>query len=106
MKSRYDYMEPSTVLDTDGDSYPDCLTTSYANVKITEVPTFSKISQGDIQKFWVYMNKYYGSPYYDDLLLNFNMVPYIGYMSPGYIMMNPSLSDLVGFNTNKVKEDF
>jgi len=105
MNSRYDFMEPSKVLDTDGDCFPDCLTTNYINTKITTVPAFYNVSEGDIQKPWAYMMKIYGVPYYDDILYNMNRIPYVNIMSPGYTVANFSINDLTKFNTQKLKED-
>lgn len=105
MKSRYDYMTASKVLDEDGEEYPDCLTADYTNTKITEIPLPNIIAQGDLEKFWLYMYRLYGVPYYDDLLLNINQIPYIGFLQPGSTLMNLKYSDLIQFNTNKVPEE-
>ena len=98
-------MTPSKVVDVDGEEFPDCLTAVYPGMKLTEVPVPCLVSQGDLSKFWIYMFRLYHLTYYDDLLLNINQVPYIGLLQPGSTLMNIKLSDLEGFNSNKIEED-
>lgn len=105
MESRYDFMTESTVLDDDGQAYPDCLSINFSDVKITEVPTFTQATFGDINKFWSFMLKNYSVPMYDDILLGMNMVPYVGMLKPGTIIANFSLKDLINFHTSKVKRE-
>ncbi len=97
MESRYDYMQPSVVCDVDGEEFPDCLTTVYPGLKITEVPIPDVVSEPEINKFWSFMYKRYGVPYNDDLYLNINQIPYVGMLEPGATLFNLKYSDIVSF---------
>jgi hypothetical protein len=97
MQSRYDYMEAGNVCDIDGEEFPDCLTTVYPGFKITEVPLPDVVAEADINKFWLYMYRRYGVPYYDDIYLNINQIPYVGMLEPGSTLFNLKLSDMVSF---------
>lgn len=104
MKSRYDFMEKSTVCDTDGIPYPDVLTTNYSDFSLTEIPLSKRISARDISRMWIYMYEKYGITYYDDILLNMNGIGYIGELEPGSKIFNFSIKDIENFNDNKRKE--
>lgn len=98
-------MGESKVVDKeDGIPYPDCLTTNYSDYSITAIPEFYKISAGDISKMWIHMQKVYGVPYYDDILLNMNGIGYIGELEPGSKILDFKLTDIQDFDKNKRKE--
>lgn len=104
MNSRYDFMEASSVKDIDDEVFPDILSEDYSKFYFTEVPTPVMVSAGTIQKFWLYMQENYGIPYYDDLLLNMNGIPYIGMLEPGSTIWNISLNDMKNYKNNIRKE--
>lgn len=105
MVSRYDYMKSSEVCDKeDGLPYPDVLTTNYSDILLKEIPTKKRVSAGDIAKFWMFMYREYGYPYYDDLLLNINGIGYVGELQPGSEIYKLGLNDIINFDTNKRKE--
>lgn len=95
MNSRYDYMSESNVKDTDGESYPDALSIAYNKPVFNKAPNTIRVSAADIDKFWLKMYKDYGVSYYDDLLLSFNGVPYLGCLSPGSVLFEPDLNDMI-----------
>lgn len=105
MKSRYDFMAASEVLDTDGTEFPDILSVDYSKIQFNgDLPVPSIISAGDVEKFWIYMYKNYGITYFDDLLLNVNGIPYVGMLQPGEKILNVSMEDLNNFNKNIIPE--
>lgn len=104
MKSRYDFMEASKVCDTDGQPYPDVLTTNYSDFSLTKIPPKHIVNIGNIKRFWKYMYDTYGIAYYDDILLNMNQIGYIGELEPGYRIYEFDLNDIENFNNNKRKE--
>lgn len=103
MKSRYDYMKESCVQDTDGENFPDTLSVSYNDVQLTQIPTAHKLTQADIEKFWLYMYNSYGLQDMDDILLNINGIPYIGAEKPGEILFKVTSDDLYNFENNKIE---
>jgi hypothetical protein len=80
--TRYDKMISSTVLDEDGESWPDPLSVTYGN-DIKVLPTVHRVSAVDIAKFWVAYYNQYAVTEGDDMLLSRNGVPYIGMLKPG-----------------------
>ena len=102
LKSRYDYMKESSVVDIDNENYPDPLSVTYNDIQFTQMPTFQKVTEGDLNKFWLYMYKNYGMVDSDDVLLNINGIPYIGTMNPGDIIFNIPPEDLAKFATQKI----
>lgn len=108
MKSRYDYMEESKVVDIDNENYYDPLSVSYNDVQFTKVPIQAQVSDTDITKFWLFMNKNYGIEEMDDVLLNINAIPYVGSLRPGDALYLVDGKDLDNFNTQKLgnTEDF
>lgn len=105
MISRYDYMDSSSVIDEDGLEFPDILSVDYSKIQFQgDLPSPSIISEGDIQKFWLYMYRNYGTTECDDLLLNINGIPYVGMLEPGSNILNISVSDIKNFNTQIIPE--
>lgn len=94
MESRYDYMEESRVQDEDGELYPDVLSVDYSKIEFTNLPPIKTISSADINRFWYFMYKNYGISYDDDLLLNFNGIPYVGMLEPNDKIVMIQLDDL------------
>ena len=84
MKSRYDFMDESEVIDKEtGESYPDPLSINY--------------SKYDLEKFWLFMYNQYNTFNYDDVLLNENNVPYINCLNPGDKLYLPRGGDVTNF---------
>ena len=108
MKSRYDYMEESKVVDIDNENYYDPLSVSYNDVQFTKVPTQIQVKDADITKFWLFMHKNYDMEEMDDVLLNINAIPYVGSLRPGDALYLVDGKDLDNFNIQKLgnAEDF
>lgn len=96
MKSRYDKMKDSEVLDVDGVCFPDPLL-NYEQGKLLKIPTLYTIKETDLSKFWVTMWEEYGKNYDDDEWLNINGVPYIMALKPGDQIYKVTPEDLEGF---------
>lgn len=101
MRSRYDYMTESKVLDIDDMAFPDPLSVNYNNIQLTELPMYVKIEQKYIDSFWTFMYDYYKTTEMDDVFLNINNVPYIGALEPGDILFLIKGSDLTNFKNQK-----
>ena len=102
MKSRYDYMKSSQQVDIDKEEWPDPLSVTYNDIQFSQIPTFNRLSEGDLYKFWLYMYKNYGMTEMDDVLLNINSVSYIGMLEPGSIIFNVRPEDLDEFDKHKI----
>lgn len=102
MRSRYDYMEESKVADIDKERFPDPLSITYNDIQFSQMPTSKIITEGDINKFWLYMHRNYNMTEMDDVLLNINGVPYIGTLEPGDIFFNVNAKDLENFSKQKI----
>lgn len=102
MRSRYDFMEESKVVDIDNENYFDPLSVSYNDVQFTKVPPQSQVKDGDITKFWLYMKNNYNIQEMDDILLNINAIPYLGSLRPGDALYLVDINDLENFNTQKL----
>ena len=97
MKSRYDYYAESSVLDEDGQAYPDPLNVDFNKGKIEKIPIGAKITATQISKPWTIMEDYYKAEDMDDILLLENNIPYITYLRPGDNIYIPQGNDLTGF---------
>ena len=98
MKSRYDFMDESEVIDTEpGESYPDPLSINYNDGKLTILPINADVSKYDLEKFWLFMYNQDHTFNYDDVLLNENNVPYINCLSPGDKLYLPRGGDVTNF---------
>lgn len=98
MKSRYDYMDKSEVIDEeDGECYPDPLSIDYNEGKLSVLPINVDLSKYDIEKFWLFMFKNYNTFEYDDVLLNENNIPYINCLNPGDKLYLPRGGDVTNF---------
>ena|SRR5574344_2100789 len=97
MKSRYDYMSDSKVIDDDGLNYPDPLSINYNDGTLTKIPTAYKVTTVDLAKFWLLMYNNYNITYDDDLLLNENGISYLMSLKPGDTIYLPKSDDLEGF---------
>lgn len=97
MQSRYDFFKESSVLDEDGQAFPDPLSVNYNNGKLEKIPQSHKITVGELSKPWTLVENFYGIEYYDDILLNENNIPYITTLAPGDTIYIPHTEDLDGF---------
>lgn len=104
MKSRYDYYKESQVLDIDGEAWPDPLSVSFNDIQLTKAPPQYQLKDGDITKFWLFMEKYYNRQDMDDILLNINAIPYLGMERPGDAIYLVEMSDMEAFTTQKLGE--
>ena len=67
-----------------------------------------KVTDPDITKFWLFMNKNYGVQEMDDILLNINGIHYLGSLRPGDTLYLIDYNDIEKFNEQKLgdSEDF
>lgn len=85
MKSRYDYMRESKVIDIDGNQYPDPLTIDYHHAieNYNSYPNSYSLTKSNLKRLWV---KYYeetGLTEYDDILYTLNGIAHVGLLEPG-----------------------
>lgn len=108
MKSRYDYMNESSTIDIDNEKFPDPLSTTFNDIQLTKVPPQVQVTDVDITKFWLFMNKNYGMQEMDDILLNINGIHYLGSLRPGDALYLIDQNDIFNFNDQKLggEEDF
>lgn len=108
MKSRYDYMNESSTTDIDNEKFPDPLSTTFNDIQLTKVPPQIQVTDADITKFWLFMNKNYGMQEMDDILLNINGIHYLGSLRPGDALYLIDQNDIFNFNDQKLggEEDF
>ena len=95
-------MTSGSVVDTDGEKFPDPLTAPYNNVQFTQIPGIKQVSDADIVKFWMFMVKEYNMQELDDVLLSLNQVPYIGYLEPGDSILLIDSNDIKNFANQKL----
>lgn len=98
MWSRYDQMQPSKLTDTDGEQWPDPLTTQYNNTRLTKIPTTKKITAADLDKFWLCNYREYGWVDHDDVWLSLNGVPYLTMLEPGDSIFKFDPSDINNYH--------
>ena len=101
MRSRYDYFEESSILDEDGQTWPDPLTINYNIGRLTKIPTNYSITARDLQRFWTCMFEQYNMIELDDIWLNINGIQYLMDLKPNDIIYKVVPEDLEGFIIKK-----
>lgn len=93
--NRYDFIEPSNTIDeATGNAYPDPLTVSYFNLKLTSNPTRRKMTAHSANNFKLEAWEVYRDEYADDLLLTLNDIPHKNFIKSGDVIYYPSLDDI------------
>jgi hypothetical protein len=101
MKSRYDFMQDSVVIDEDGACFPDPLL-DYNNGKLSRIPTLYTITDQDLRRFWTCMWEQYQQNENDDLWLMINGIDYVMSLKPGDQIYKVASEDLEGYITTRV----
>lgn len=99
MKSRYDYMRSSTVLDIDGEYYPDPLTVNYdraIEVIPNYIPRGYTLNTPDLKKLWVKFYKETSETSTDDMVYSINGIEHVGVLEPG--------DNILLYNTDDVRQ--
>lgn len=101
-------MNESSTTDIDNEKFPDPLSTTFNDIQLTKVPPQVQVTDADITKFWLFMNKNYGMQEMDDILLNINGIHYLGSLRPGDVLYLIDQNDVFNFNEQKLggEEDF
>jgi len=95
MKSRYDYMTPSTVRDeVTGDFYPDPLSLNYHGFTLVTAPKAVELSTSQIEFFWRTTEEQLGIAALDDVVLSLNGVSHKNFLKEGDIILFPSVADI------------
>lgn len=95
MKSRYDFMKPSTVRDeATGDFYPDPLTLNYHSFVLQDPPTAVQLSTSQIEFFWRTTEEQLGAAELDDVVLSLNGIAHKNFLTEGTTVYFPSRRDL------------
>lgn len=97
MRSRYDLMSESDVLDTDGEARPDVLSLPLENFKQTSAPLRRMLTPVDIRRIDLLMYKIYGYAEFDDLVLAFSKIDSLNNAEAGEEVVLPSKTDLEQF---------
>lgn len=94
MVSRYDFMSDGEVKDAQGRNYPDPLSLNYLNIKLSEKPIKSVLTESDVVSFWDKTAKIYGAAQLDDIVLTVNGVPHRNLLNNGDTIIFPSAKDI------------
>jgi hypothetical protein len=78
MRSMYDLMEESETRDSvSQELYPDIFSAPLHKFKFESAPQQHSLTQGDLQRIDILMNKTYGNPELDDIVLSINGIGFI-----------------------------
>lgn len=95
--SRYDFMKESTVEDSViGSFYPDPLTLNYTDLRMTETPSSSTMTDERILYLWDETEERYGTPSWDDMVLTLNGIAHRNFLRSGDVLYFPKLTDMTG----------
>lgn len=95
MKSRYDYMKASKVLDEiSGDTYPDPISFNYLSFKVSSIPDTVYLNDYDAAFLWEISSRFYGSPELEDLVLTLNGVSHRNFLNSGDRLLFPKIADI------------
>lgn len=100
IKSRYDFFKTSSVLDIDGQPFPDPLL-NHNDGTLSKIPSAHTITSRDLTRFWTFMWEHYSITEMDDVLLNINGIQYLMDLRPGDIIYKVVPEDLTGFLTSR-----
>ena len=93
--NRYDFIEPSTTIDeATGNAYPDPLTISYFDLKISSNPIKRVMTKHSANNFKLEAWEVYKDEYADDLLLTLNDIPHKNFIKSGDVIYYPALDDI------------
>lgn len=102
LPSRYDMIPPGASTDPlDGEAYPDTLLVNYNDFEITQPAILLPPNDRFIAAPYImcYSSDTYGTPYYDDIVLNINGVANISMLYNFESIKFPVKSDLIAFMT-------
>ena len=103
MISRYDMMKESEVIDNvDLQKYPDPLSLNYNDFTITSAPYLKRIEERYLNRFWMFVYKFFQRTELDDIILNLNNIPYRGMLEANDELYIPELNDLDNFVNEKI----
>lgn len=95
--SRYDAMVESPEKDIDGETYPDPLSVDYTQFVYSEPPTILPVEDYYISKLYVKTYQFYGTAYWDDIILNLNSIPHMSKLVSTQSLKFPILQDMNKF---------
>jgi len=102
MKSRYDFIVPSSVQDeVDNEYYPDILSLNLNALNLEYTPVKKELTDIDIQKFWLTTYKIYKTAEYDDMVLSLNGIPHKNFLKEDMVLYFPAIRDI----ENSFKKD-
>lgn len=99
-------MQESSMTDNfDNLTYPDPLSLNFTKIQLTELPKLRELSAPDLQRFWLFIQKFYSSDAAegDDIILTLNNIPYLGILKPGDNIYLPALTDIYSMGGNQLK---
>ncbi len=97
MKSRYDLMQLSSQRSDKDTYFPDIMTFPIQKFKFTDIPSEYYLTEKDIERPDLLMNKYYGVPEYDDIIFWLNGISNFFDITPGTRIFLPSRRDIEQF---------
>lgn len=102
-RTRYMTIKESNQINKNGNKYPDIMSFPIESFKFTDTEKEYILSETDIDRFYMVCYKYYGIPYYDDIVLWLNNIDSIHNVSPGRKILLPSKRDLDRFVIKNLK---
>jgi len=96
-RTRYLLMKESSVTNGNGVTYPDPITFPIKKLVITEDPLEYTIRDLDLDRFDLVMYRYYGTSYYDDVILWYNEIGHLSELESGDTILLPSSGDIENF---------
>jgi len=97
MKIIYDIMSDSTTSDGEGGFYKDVLSFRTTSFVANKIPIEYDITENDVKRIDLLMQRAYGAPQYDDLVLLLNNIGLIDEAETGTKIYLPDKSDLDNF---------
>jgi hypothetical protein len=95
MRNRYNLM--TVTADTDGTAYPDCLSVPLREYRPQKNGSLVRLTQVDLDRFDLFMDRRYKSLDYIDIILWLNNVGSIRELTAGDYITLPAKSDLDTF---------
>lgn len=107
MRSRYDAMSQSLVLDAkDSSCYPDPLSSNVVtDLTLTSAAQRFEISEKHCQKFFQLTGALYNSreyAQYDDIILGWNDIAHVSLIEDGDVLFFPSENDILNYLSRNV----
>lgn len=102
-RTRYMTLSESDQINKSGNKYPDLMSFPIDRFQYTDTEKEYILSETDLDRFYMVCYRYYGVPYYDDIVLWLNNIDSIHDVEPGRTVRLPSRRDLDRFMVKNLK---